>query len=228
MSEASIKIGRNHAYLQQFLKRGIPEELKERERESISALLGIPEQQLRGVSAPLPKREYVKPEPELVKSSQNVTHITKRTNLSGNEHNLVDGRFPIPLGVHNLPIFGTAQGGQGALIVTDHAIDYEARPDFLLKVEDAYGMIVTGESMEPEFKNGSTALVNPHLPPRNGDTCIFRSHKDDGEVLAMIKRLVRFNDKFWFVRQHNPRRDFVLKRSEWQICHVTVGSYFRH
>ena len=48
MSEASIKIGKNHAYLQQFLKRGYPVELGEKSRIPLAELLGVPEDQLRG------------------------------------------------------------------------------------------------------------------------------------------------------------------------------------
>ncbi len=123
-------------------------------------------------------------------------------------------------------MFGTAQGGSGALIVTDQPVDWVVRPDPLLRVRDGYGMIVTGDSMAPMHKHGSTALVNPHLPYRSGDTCIFRNHADDGEVQVIIKELRRYTETTWHVRQYNPLKDYTLKRSEWQICHVTVGNYF--
>lgn len=223
MKDASLQIGRTHSYLQQFLKRGVPVELGERDREQLADVLKVPENQLRGPSDKLPAREYAR----LTTDVPNITHII---NKSDSEQNSRDNPTAIKatFGNRDLPVFGTAQGGSGgALIVSDRAVDWEARPDFLLKVEDAYGMIVSGDSMAPEHKNASTALVNPHIPPRNGDTCIFRSHKDDGEVLVLIKELRRFNDQTWYVHQHNPPKDFQLKRSDWQICHVTVGNYFR-
>ena len=130
------------------------------------------------------------------------------------------------VGEQNLPVFGTAQGGSGALIVTNDAVDWVVRPDPLLRVKDGYGMIVTGDSMDPVHKHGSIALVNPHLPWRSGDTCIFRSHGDNGDNLAVIKELRRYTDDTWYVRQYNPPKDYTLKRSEWQICHVTIGNYF--
>ncbi len=223
MSEASVKIGRNHAYLQQFLKRGIPAQLGEEERAKLSSLLRVPEEVLRGTSPPLPAREYVK-------LSGTVTDPPRNQRMSDGGHNFVD----IPSSTKqlfgdrdDLPVFGTAQGGgSGALIVTNEAVDYVVRPAPLLRVRDGYGMIVSGDSMSPKFENGSTALVNPHLPWRTGDTCVFRKHQDDGTVVAMIKQLRRYTDDAWYVRQFNPRRDFTLKRSEWQVCHVTVGSYF--
>lgn len=224
MSEASLKIGKNHAYLQQFLKRGHPIELSERARIPLAELLGVPEEQLRGPSNKLPKRDYVK-----------VNGSSRESVIAGSS------AVPIPLSNdqaarilpgadlfagNDLPVFGTAQGGQGALIVTHGPVDWVARPTVLLRVQDGYGMIVTGDSMAPEHKSGSTALVNPHLPPRVGDSCVFRSHDDDGTVHAVIKELRGETEAVWKVRQHNPHKDYTLKKAEWQICHKTVGNYF--
>lgn len=130
------------------------------------------------------------------------------------------------VGDQDLPVFGTAQGGTGALIVSDRAVDWVVRPAPLLRVKDGYGMIVSGDSMDPAIKSGATVLVNPHLPPRAGDLCVFRNHRDDGSVYVCIKELRRQTDTAWHVRQLNPRRDFTLKKADWQVCHVTVGSFY--
>lgn len=225
MSEASIKIGKNHAYLQQFLKRGIPAQLPEDVRGAIAELLKVPEDDLRGTSAKLPKREYVKsniPNESLVAPESTAVIVPI------NKHN-PPGTTPGAqlFGERDLPVFGTAQGGEGAILLTNEAVDWVLRPDSLLRVKDGYGIIVTGDSMSPEHKSGSTALVNPHLPPRAGDACIFRSHADDGAVKICIKELVRQTEDAWHVRQHNPPKSITLKKAEWQVCHVTVGNYFR-
>jgi phage repressor protein C with HTH and peptisase S24 domain len=221
MAEVSAALGRNPTYLHQFMKRGVPAELHERERLRLAEILKVPESELRGPSNPLPTRSYtVKPEVALPRS----------TKMSQAAHNLVDIGSAVPQlfgSASDLPVFGTAQGGHGgALIMSSEAVDFVIRPAPLLKVKDGYGMIVAGDSMSPQFEGGSIALVNPHRPPRSGDTCVFRSPQDDGTVLAVIKRLRRFTDDTWFVSQFNPAKDFTLKRSEWQICHPTVGSYF--
>lgn len=226
MSDASIKIGKNQTYLQQFLKRGTPVELPEKSRLPLAELLGVPEEQLRGPSSKLPKREYVK---TTVSSRESlVVGQPPRLNLNQNQQT-APGITPGAqlVGDRDLPVFGTAQGGSGALIVTDTAVDWVVRPDPLLRVKDGYGMIVTGDSMDPVHKHGSIALVNPHIPWRAGDTCVFRSHGEHGDNLAIIKELRRYTDETWYVRQYNPPKDFALKRSEWQVCHVTIGSYFR-
>ena len=48
MKEVSLGIGRNHSYLQQFLKRGLPKALHEDTRPKLAKLLSVPEDQLRG------------------------------------------------------------------------------------------------------------------------------------------------------------------------------------
>lgn len=219
MKEASLRIGKSHSYLQQFLKRGIPTELGEHERSALAQLLGVPEHALRGPSPALPKKDYAK--------SRIIAEIPDtKTPHAG--HLRVDNLHEIAttIGGRDLPVFGTAQGGSGALIVTDQAVDYVVRPAPLLRVRDGYGMIVTGDSMSPKVESGDTVLVNPNIPPRNGDTCIFRCHQDDGTVLAVVKKLRRYNDESWHVSQFNPPKDFVLKRSEWQVCHVVVSINF--
>jgi phage repressor protein C with HTH and peptisase S24 domain len=85
---------------------------------------------------------------------------------------------------------------------------------------------IAGDTMSPKHASGSTALVSPHLPFRNGDTCVFKKTEADGAVTVLIKKLRRFTDDVWFVRQYSPRRNFTLKRSEWTGREVTVGSYF--
>lgn len=221
MKEVSLRLGHSHSYLQQFLKRGTPKELKERDREALAKILGVPENELRGSSPPLPKKDYTR-------AVVHVAEMQPDIKMSESGPTRIDSGLEVTpmFGGRDLPVFGTAQGGQGALIVTDQAVDYVVRPAPLLRVRDGYGMLVTGDSMSPKIENGDTVLVNPHLPPRNGDTCIFRCHQDDGTVHVVVKKLRRFNDETWFVSQHNPPKDFTLKRSEWQVCHVTVGSYF--
>ncbi|BEV44804.1 hypothetical protein [Afipia carboxidovorans] len=48
LSDLSKQIGKNHAYLQQFVKRGIPNNLPEKVRHDLARLLGVEEVDLRG------------------------------------------------------------------------------------------------------------------------------------------------------------------------------------
>jgi phage repressor protein C with HTH and peptisase S24 domain len=207
MSEASHLINRNASYLQQFLKRGIPTELHERDRGKLAQLLNLSEDELRGSSTPLPPRGYAKI------GNNHSRRRESRESVTFDPQNFIENRrdFRIIRG-QELPVYGTAQVPGGAFTVTAKPIDWEARPDFLARREDAYGLIVSGDSMDPECKNGSTVLVDPHLPPKNGDTCVFRSKKDNVDMTATVKVLVRSNEQSWFVRQHNPPKKFELRR----------------
>lgn len=134
-------------------------------------------------------------------------------------------------GVRNdFPIYASAEGGPGEIIRSTDPIDFRSRPSVLQNVQKAYGLIVTGDSMSPEYRNGDTALVNPHLPAIGGEVFIFYSERD-GEVRATIKHLRRFTAEKWFVTQHNPPdgmdHDFTLPRREWAILHRVVGKYSR-
>jgi phage repressor protein C with HTH and peptisase S24 domain len=224
MSEASLKIGKNHAYLQQFLKRGYPLELPEKSRIPLAQLLGVSEDVLRGPSSSLPVRHNK----QETKTSTRKGDIAQSSISDREPQNFIDS----VRAVHNMSgrvllIYGATQTGKdGTMIVTARPVDGVDMPDFLARVDGAYGLIVSGDHMDPEMKSGSTSLFNPNHPPRNNDTCVFRGHKDNVE-LAIVGQLIRFNDSTWFVHQHNPKKDFSLKRSEYPICHVAVGNYYR-
>lgn len=130
------------------------------------------------------------------------------------------------IGKTDLPVHSIVQGGRGALVLSNEPFTQIGRPHNLLGIKDAYGVLVAGSSMALEFREGDIAYVNPHLPHREGDPCVFQSHKDDGTVEAVIKYLARSgdaSDALWYVEQTNPAKKFTLKKAEWQICHVVVG-----
>jgi transcriptional regulator with XRE-family HTH domain len=133
----------------------------------------------------------------------------------------------------DLPVYAATQGGIGVQILSSDPVEYVSRPEPLARVRDGYGVIVVDDSMAPEFRSGDIALINPHLPPRTGDTCIFRHVEEDGTQHSCIKFLRRITDRDWLVSEwdaateHGGKRDFALKRAEWQLAHVVVGSYKR-
>ena len=131
----------------------------------------------------------------------------------------------------DLPIYASAEGGPGQIIRSSEPIDFQPRPVILARVKGAYGLIITGDSMEPEYRNGDTALVNPHLPPQSGEVHIFYSQNPAGEAKATIKHLRRATSDKWMVTQHNPPeglpKDFALPRLDWTVVHRVLGKYAR-
>jgi phage repressor protein C with HTH and peptisase S24 domain len=134
------------------------------------------------------------------------------------------------LGERDFPVHASAEGGPGQIIVSHEAVDFMARPAPLIHVRDSYGLLITGTSMEPEYRQGDTALVNPHLPVIQGEVYIFYAEKA-GEARATIKFLRRATTDKWLLSQHNPpdgmARDFTLTRREWQWAHRVIGKYSR-
>src|SRR5712692_8359456 len=137
---------------------------------------------------------------------------------------------PASFGDRDLPVYASAEGGEGQIIVSPDPMEIIPRPSPVVGVRDAYAIYITGESMIPEFEPGDLAIVNPNLPPIAGVTCIFYGEQA-GAARATIKRLRRQTPDAWHVRQWNPpedmQEDFALPRSDWPICHRTVGKHSR-
>src|SRR3954464_341020 len=126
----------------------------------------------------------------------------------------------------DFPVYASAEGGPGEIIRSSEPIDFIPRPSHLVHVKDAYGLLVTGNSMAPEYKNGEMAIVEPRLPVVADEVHIFYAEKD-GEARATIKHLRRATTERWLVKQHNPpdamAADFTLSRKEWGIAHRVTG-----
>lgn len=60
MKNASLKIGKNHAYLQQFIERGVPRNLPEAVREKLGPLIKVPPDALRSTPRPVRRAEPAK------------------------------------------------------------------------------------------------------------------------------------------------------------------------
>jgi SOS-response transcriptional repressor LexA len=195
LKNLSLAIGRNHAYLQQYLMRGSPRELPEAARHGLAPLLGVSPEDLRS-TAPPPPGEY----------RGGVPRAAERTDL---------------------PVYASAEGGGGAIIITNEPIDFVRRPEPLLSVRDGYGCYVIGDSMSPAYEQGDLLLIHPGRPVRAGDDCVFVRDPGDGSLHALVKRLLRITPEKWRVRQFNPAKDFDLDRSQWQKSQLIVGKYAR-
>jgi transcriptional regulator with XRE-family HTH domain len=128
--------------------------------------------------------------------------------------------------VVNFPILSSTESGAADLIIDTQPTEHIARPAPLAHVKDAYGVFVTGASMEPEFRPGDIALINPHLPVIANQPYVFYAEKP-GTGRATIKWLRRDSDDRWHVTQHNPPKDLTLSRKEWPWAHRLIGKYAR-
>ena len=143
MKNASLAIGRNAAYLQQFIVRGTPKTLPEDVREALAAHLGLNPDDLRHRSTPPPGRRY-------------------RERLEGREE------IELPPGFSAVPeIDVRASAGHGAMnegleetrdtwLFPDPVIRHE----FRARPTDLRMITLDGDSMEPLLAGGDRILVD--------------------------------------------------------------------
>jgi len=83
----------------------------------------------------------------------------------------------------------------------------------------AYALEISGESMEPVFRDGDTVIVSPAAPIRRGDRVVLRTAR--GEVMA--KQLARRSARRVEVRSLNPAHpDYSFDLSEVSWMHRIV------
>ena len=128
--------------------------------------------------------------------------------------------------VGDVPLYASAEGGQGALLIERDSIGTVKRPPLLQGVKDGYAIFLVGESMSPEFEPGDILMVNPRLPVIANTSCVFYD-RSDNEPRAMVKRFLAATEDEWRVRQFSPDREFALDRSEWETRHRIVSKNFR-
>ena len=85
----------------------------------------------------------------------------------------------------------SAEAAQGQIIVSHDAVDFMARPAPLIHVRDYPGLLITGTSGGPEYRQGDTALVcDPH-PAGDPERGLHLLCEEAGEARATIKYLRR-------------------------------------
>lgn len=131
-------LGRNAAYIQQFIKRGTPRKLDEQDRRVLAEFFGIDEMLLGG-----PDRESASP-PPLEKARKK----------------------PLPTGTAQVPKLALeASAGAGAIAGEEWAsegigFDRQWLKRLGLRPENLSIIDVKGESMAPTLNNGDTIMVD--------------------------------------------------------------------
>ncbi len=116
-----------------------------------------------------------------------------------------------------IPLIGLAQAGAEGYF-TDGGFPSGGGWDEIAVPEvgdqNAYALEISGESMEPVFRDGDIVIVSPAAPVRRGDRVVVRTAK--GEVMA--KELKRQSAKRIDLRSLNPAhpdRGFDLSEIAW-------------
>lgn len=203
LKSLSERVGRNHAYLQQFIRRGIPTKLPEDVRHKLSEILKVPETAL-GAPAKMGVSQEAHGE---APQNDNVPAVARK--------------------VEKIPLHGQILAGQMDAIQYDDEIAQMVYPPSELEgVPGAYMAYVVGDSMEDRFQAGEIVLVNPRQPPRRGDDVAVQLHPDEGGPIQLyVKRLISpWPAKTLRLLQFNPRREIEYPRARVRAVHRIVGT----
>jgi phage repressor protein C with HTH and peptisase S24 domain len=202
LSELSLKVGKNHAYFQQFIKRGVPNRLPELVRGRVADILGIDERLLREASPS---------SAEFLKVNVDKVNVDQRGAARG---------------AALIPVYGQALGGKdGGFSLNGNQVSEVLAPPNLAHVPDAYAVYVVGESMEPRYFAGETVFVNPRLPISRGAFVVAQIAKDsEGGPQAYVKRFVSQDERRLRLEQFNPRRRLEFPVSAVVAIHRIVMS----
>lgn len=150
-------------------------------------------------------------------STESVAKILDATNSDLNEFiSYIQGEGGRGV-IRNVPLIGLAQAGsQGffddAGYPTGGSWDEIPFPD--VADSNAYALEITGDSMEPVFRDGDMVLVSPQANIRRGDRVIVKTR--DGEVMA--KQLRRRSARKLELQSLNPAyedRAFEMEEILW-------------
>jgi len=213
LKSASEKLGRNHAYLQQFVQRGTPARLPEDVRRELAALLGVAEDALRGE---VPARRRDAPREAAAREPQPRNELLPPRNAAVGT--------AVRLG--RIPLYGQAVGGaDGQFPLNGSLITEVTAPPSLAGVAGAYAVMVVGTSMEPRYFAGEAVFVNPRVPVRVGDFVVAQIGTHEGEPpLAYVKRYTGQNDKNIRLEQLNPPKKLAFPADRLVSIHRIVMS----
>jgi phage repressor protein C with HTH and peptisase S24 domain len=137
---------------------------------------------------------------------------------------LVTGARALPAGgrpaqavVRRVPLIGFAQAGnEGFFDDGGYPVGGSWDEVSLPEIADsnAYALEISGDSMEPVFRDGDIVIVSPAAPIRRGDRVVVRTV--NGEVMA--KQLARRSARRIELRSLNPAhpdRSFELGEVSW-------------
>lgn len=127
----------------------------------------------------------------------------------------------------DVPVYGVAVGGDDAsFLLNGTAVDQARRPPSLAGNPRVFAFYVVGTSMNPRFRLGELAYVNPARPPGIGDDVLIEMRSDrEGEPgPAYIKTLVGATPSAYVCEQYNPHGRVTFQRADTRFVYRIVPS----
>lgn len=160
LKSVSLAMGRNHAYLQQYIHSGKPRRLPEDIRYRLAKHLGVDERELR--------------DEEISQSSVSDSFVFARE---------------VNLGyAQDLPVLGRARAGYDGFFFDQGRVNETVgRPPKLTGVRNAFAVYAVGNSMEPRYFEGELLYINPNKPPARGDFVVVECVDGAGWVKRLVR-----------------------------------------
>jgi len=156
-------------------------------------------------------------------STESVAKVLHATGASLEDFtSLVSGARALSSGANarparRIPLIGLAQaGGEGFFDDGGYPVGGGWDEVSLPEIADpnAYALEISGDSMEPVYRDGDMVIVSPSAPIRRGDRVVVRTSR--GEVMA--KQLTRRSARRVELKSLNPAhpdRSFELNEVGW-------------
>lgn len=195
----SLRVGRNHSWLQQFMTRSKRRSVPEEQRILLARELEVDSNRLTNI------------EPRSKEKTPSRYAIPLNARIGGAAR----------LGT-TVPVYGHAMGGrEGQFVLNGNKVADILAPPTLNGVIDAYAVYIVGTSMEPRYFSGEVVFVHPGLPVRQGDFVVAQIKEDETEgeaPFAYVKQFISRDAKRMKLRQLKPNR--ILEFPENKVVSV--------
>jgi phage repressor protein C with HTH and peptisase S24 domain len=136
-------------------------------------------------------------------STESVARVLEATGATMADFVSLLGEGRSAASMARLPLLGFAQAGSAGFF--DNAgypsgAGWDEIPFPDLPDAHAYALEITGDSMEPVYRDGDIIIIGPETKPRRGDRVVLRTR--DGEVMAKVLR--RQTAKWYELKSFNP------------------------
>lgn len=132
----------------------------------------------------------------------------------------------------SIPVWhGVPSGGvMGEVILREKIVDSIPRHPRLAGATDALAFVILDELMDPAFRRGDIAYVNPTRPAVDKEDCLLVRQTAEvpiREYVTLPRYLVSSTLTHWLVRQFNPYEQYELSKADWPEAWKIQGKYSR-
>lgn len=138
--------------------------------------------------------------------------------------------IPQSLSTKTIPILGSVSGGAtGVFLTNGDNFGVIEVPSNSCPSADAYAVTVAGESMDGHLSAGDIVYVDPHRPPRSGNTVVVQVAPETkgGDWEYFVKTFVRRSETELVLRQLNPPKEITIPSARVSAVHTVAGAIFR-